>query len=187
MTRTISLVPLTQTDHVRALTRLYRTVPNYRAARNLTGSPYAQAERDLAAAEVTADRTMLGIVRLLDGVEGSERGTQTAELVGMVDFRRHWPEEGMVTVGLILVAEALRRQGIGREAWALLEPWLSGTAGIRTARCSVEQFNHGGLRFMQALGFALTGEAERIRSGSRVIRLLEMQKALAGSPDNGPH
>jgi RimJ/RimL family protein N-acetyltransferase len=187
MTHTISLMPLTQADHVRALTRLYRAVPTYRAERNLTGSPHAQAERDLAAAEATVDRTMLGILRLMDGAEGDERGSQAAELVGVIDFRRHWPEEGIVTVGLILIAEALRRQGIGRQAWALLEPWFAATARMQTARCSLEQFNHDGLRFMQSLGFALTGEAERIRRGDRVIRLLEMQKALAGRPDRGPN
>ncbi len=34
-----------------------------------------------------------------------------AEMIGMVDFRLHWPAEGTAYLGMVMVAEAVQRAG----------------------------------------------------------------------------
>lgn len=178
----VSLLPLNAADHAEALQQVYRATPAYWQMYHLASSPTGQAERDLEAAASTPGRTLMGIVRRLesDGDTGDiEDASARVEMVGVVDFRMHWPDEDMVYVGMIMVAEPYQRQGIGSAAWRLLAPWLAQGAQMRSARAGVEQFNPNGLRFLQSLGFSVTGESSRIQSGKRLVRLLYMEYDLA--------
>jgi len=170
----ISLIPLSSQHHTDALQQVYRGAKDYWAMYDLAGAPYGQAALDLKAAEETPGRTMMGIVRPVREEGGAER----VELIGVIDFRIHWPDENVAYIGMVMVAEPHRRQGVGAQAWALLAPWLADSAEIRTARCGVEQFNVGALRFFQSLDFELSGEANRIRVGDKFVRLLYMEKDL---------
>lgn len=170
----ISLVPLTQVDHAKALQQVYRATPGYWQMYNLPSSPTGQAARDLEAAEATPGRTLLGIVRRLDPTDAAAG----VEMVGVLDFRLHWPNDNMVYIGMIMVAEPYQRQGIGSAAWQLLAPWLAQSAQVQSARLGIEQFNPGAMRFFQSLGFTLTGEANRIQSGKKWVRLLYMERDL---------
>jgi RimJ/RimL family protein N-acetyltransferase len=172
----VSLIPLSSERHAEALRAVYRGAQDYWEMYNLPASPRKQAALDLKAAEDTPGRTMMGIVR----VTADSEGAPMVEMIGVVDFRLHWPGEHLAYVGMIMVTEPFRRQGVGSQAWRLLEPWLAGDADIQTARCGVEQFNPGALRFFQSLGFHLTGEANRLRVGDKFVRLLYMEKELAG-------
>ncbi|MEX1019193.1 MAG: GNAT family N-acetyltransferase [Litorilinea sp.] len=200
----ISLAPLTPATHADALQQVYRATPQYWAMYNLPASPGGQARRDLEAAETTAGRHMLGIVRHVpsteihaeaadaDGAEAApDTSTETAtdtktetdagpelELVGAVDLRLYWPGADQAYIGMVMVAEPFQREGIGTQAWTLLRPWLAETAKVKTARLGVEQFNPTALHFFQSLGFALTGETNRIEVGSKWVRLLYMELAL---------
>jgi L-amino acid N-acyltransferase YncA len=49
---------------------------------------------------------------------------------------------------------------------------------MQTARLGVEQFNPAALKFFESLGFQLTGDSQRIRSGQRFVRVLYMEKDL---------
>ena len=171
MTELISLLPLDTEYHAEALQELYRASPQYWRMYELAGSPEGQAARDLAEAAQTPGRTMMGIVRHLDR---NHPGSQTA-LIGLVDFRLHWPRANLAYLGMVMVAEPFQRRGIGRQAWALLHPWLAESAQIETVRLGVEQFNHKGLHFFSSLGFELTGDTNRIRVGERLVRLLYME------------
>ena len=144
---------------------------------HLAQAPAGQAARDLAAIEDEPGRMGLGIAA------ANEPGNPQAgaQLVGLIDFRLHWPDPDTAYIGILLVAEPFQRQRVGSDAWALLQPWLAGEAGLRAVKLGVEQFNPGALRFFQSLGFALTGEAQRIRSGKRLVRLLAMEKELKNS------
>jgi RimJ/RimL family protein N-acetyltransferase len=144
---------------------------------HLPGSPAGQAERDLEATAETPGRTMMGIALRVD-----ESDPAGFEMVGVVDFRMHWPDEDVVYLGMIMVAEAYQRQGIGRAAWRLLAPWLAQSAQMKTARAGVEQFNPGALKFLQSVGFQLTGDTSRVQSGKRWVRLLYMDYDLAQEP-----
>jgi RimJ/RimL family protein N-acetyltransferase len=167
----ISLTPLSLEHHVPALTAVYQAVPNYWALYHLSGSPSGQAEHDLGQAAATPGRQIMGIVRRLDTEQ-----TGSVELIGMIDFRQHWPGAHVVTIGMFMVAETLQRQGIGRQAWALLEPWLIQTAKMYKARAGVEQFNANALQFFLSLGFQLTGQTNRHRVGDKFVRLLYLEK-----------
>jgi RimJ/RimL family protein N-acetyltransferase len=170
----ISLLPLDAEYHAPALQAVYAAVQGYWAMYDLPGPPEGQAEDDLKAANATPGRYLLGIVKRLDEQDPSAG----AELIGLLDFRLHWPAEGVATIGMVMVTEPYQRQGVGGQAWALLAPWLAATAGIVTARLAIEQFNIPALKFWERMGFALTGESDRIRSGEQLVRLLYLEKPL---------
>ena len=170
----VSLIPLDPNLHTDALQQVYALTPGYWEMYHLPGAPAGQAGRDLAAAQEEAGRTALGI--LLPNRPGNP--SAGAQLIGLLDFRMHWPEQGTVYVGMVLVAEPFQRQGGASTAWGLLEDWLAGQSGISLARLTVEQFNSGALRFFQRIGFELTGESRRTKSGQRLVRLLVMEKEL---------
>ncbi len=172
--KSVSLIPLNPNLHTEALQQVYALTPGYWEMYHLPGAPAGQAGRDLAAVQEEAGRTALGI--LLPNQPGDPAAG--AQLIGLLDFRMDWPEPGTVYVGMVMVAEPFQRQGAATAAWALLEEWLAGQAGVATARLTVEQFNSAALRFFQHLGFELTGEARRTKSGQRLVRLLVMEKEI---------
>ena len=177
MTHSISLLPLDATLHTDALQLVYELSPAYWTMYHLAQAPAGQAARDLAAIEAEPGRIGLGIAA------ANEPGNAAAgaQLVGLIDLRLHWPDPDSAYLGILLVAEPFQRQRVGSAAWALLEPWLADEAGLRDVKLGVEQFNPGALRFFQSLGFTLTGKAQRIRSGKRLVRLLAMEKELKNS------
>jgi RimJ/RimL family protein N-acetyltransferase len=177
MTHMISLLPLDAEYHGPALQAMYAATPGYWEMYGLDGPPPGQAEEDLKAANETPGRYLLGVVKRVDEQDPGAG----AEMIGVVDFKLHWPAEGIATLGMIMVAEPYQRQGVGEQAWSLLAPWLAATAGIVTARLSVEQFNIRALKFWERMGFALTGESDRVRSGEQLVRLLYLEKPLAAA------
>lgn len=104
--------------------------------------------------------------RLLDEAEADPtrrivllRSRRGAAAVGVLDLWLHQPEPGTAHVGLLLVAERLRGQGLGAEATAALERSL-GAAGFRLLRLSVGDENPGAHAFWARLGFAPVGRLE---------------------------
>lgn len=171
----LTLLPLDPALHSDALQAVYAATPGYWALYNLPGCPPDQAARDLAAAQAEAPgRTLLGILQPVDPAQPAAG----AALIGVVDLRLHWPAAGVAYVGMIMVAEPYQRRGVGRQAWALLRPWLAGPGGMSKVRAGVEQFNHTALKFCTRLGFTLTGESDRLRVGDKFVRLLYLEMAL---------
>lgn len=170
----VSLIPLDPQFHTEALQQVYTLSPAYWQMYHLPGAPAEQAARDLAAVPEETGRHALGI--LLPNQPGDP--SAGAQLIGLLDFRLHWPEKGTAYVGMVMVAEPYQRQGVASAAWALLERWLAADAGISLVRLTVEQFNPAALRFFQHVGFALTGKSRRTKSSQRLVRLLVMEKEL---------
>jgi RimJ/RimL family protein N-acetyltransferase len=168
----VSLVPLSVEWHIDALQQLYWATPGYWEMYNFSAVPAGQAEHDLRAAAETPGRTLFGMVRT------TTDATDGGELIGLIDFRLHWPAEQIVYLGLVMVAEVYQRQGYGTQAWTLLCPWLAQQAKMQKARLGVEQFNPIALKFFESLGFSLTGESNRIKVGDKLVRLLYMELAL---------
>ncbi len=171
----VSIQPLSPELHVEALQRVYELTPTYWQMYGLPAVAGEQARRDLKAAEAEPNRFVLGI--LLPNEPGNPQAG--AQLVGLIDIRLHWPQENTAYLGLLLVAEPFQRQGIGSQAWNLLETWLADATTMRWVRLGVEQFNPGALRFFQSLGFELTGESTRVKSGNKLVRLLSMEKQIS--------
>lgn len=172
MAATVTLTPLAGAEQTAALQSVYELTPHYWQLYGLPGAPAGEAARDLEAAAATPGRTIMGMARL---------GEAGPEWIGMVDFRLGWPEPEMVYLGRVMVVEALQRQGYGTAAWARLGPWLAQAAGMQRARAGVEQFNPGALKFLQSLGFVLTGASDRVAVGSKWVRVLYMEVALAAN------
>lgn len=170
----VSLIPLDPQFHTEALQQVYALSPAYWEMYHLPGPPAEQAARDLAAVQEEAGRSALGI--LLPNQPGDP--SAGAQLIGLLDFRLHWPEQGTAYVGMVMVAAPFQHQGMASAAWALLEEWLAGEGGISLVRLTVEQFNPVALRFFQHNGFALTGDSRRTKSGQRLVRLLVMEKEI---------
>ncbi len=175
MPEIITLLPVDAALHTAALQAVYAAVPGYWRLYHLPGAPADHAVHELAAVQATPGRALLAIVRPLDRHDPA----QGAEMIGVLDFRLHWPEEGVAYLARLMVAEALQRQGVGTQAWSLLKPWLASAADIHTARVGVEQFNVTALKFWEAQGFTLTGESDRVRVGEKFVRLLYMRASLA--------
>jgi RimJ/RimL family protein N-acetyltransferase len=170
----ISLLPLDTEYHAAALQAVYAATPHYWEMYGLDGPPAAQAQRDLAAANETPGRYLVGIVKRLD----EQDPASGAELIGLVDLRLGWPEERIATIGMLMVAEPYQRQGIGAQAWSLLAPWLAASAQMQRARLSIEQFNLKALKFWEKLGFRLTGDSDRVRIGDQFVRHLYLESPL---------
>ena len=175
MTTPITLLPLDPALHSAALQAVYAATPDYWGLYNLPGCPPDQAARDLAAVAAEAPgRAMLGILQ----PALPSQPDAGAEMIGVLDFRLHWPTDGAAYIGMLMVAEPYQRRGIGRQAWQLLRHWLANTAQMAKVRLGVEQFNHTGLKFWASLGFALTGESDRLKVGDKFVRLLYLEFAL---------
>lgn len=170
----ISLIPLSLEHHIEALQQVYRATRGYWNLYHFPSSPAGQAENDLKAASETPGRTIMGIVRRV--VEDDP--SQGAEMVGMIDFRLHWPGHTVASIGMMMVVEPFQRQGIGTQAWSLLVAWLAASAGMTKARLGVEQFNPGALKFFEQVHFRITGETSRIKVGEKFVRLLYMEQEL---------
>ena len=169
---TVSLFPLNAADHVEVLQAVYEATPGYWQMYHLPAAPDNQAQRDLQAVAETPGRNLMGIARRINEADPSAG----MEMVGVIDFRLHWPDREVVYVGMIMVAVHVQRQGIGLAA--LHVPWLAQSAQMSVARAGIEQFNPGGLQFLQRAGFALTGDTSRVQSGKRWVRLLYMEYDL---------
>lgn len=170
----VTLIPLNPALHAAAVQGVYDATPGYWDMYDLLASPPDQAAADLNAAADEEGRFLLGIVRRVDPANVAAGG----ELIGVVDFRLHWPAEAVAYVGMLMVAQPLQRQGIATQTWSLLKPWLASTAHMRKARVGVEQFNIPCLKFWESAGFALTGDSNRLRAGDKFVRILYMEADL---------
>jgi len=174
----ISLLPLSGEHHAPALQHVYDLTPSYWRMYGLANSAPDQAARDIQEGAETPGRYMMGIVRQLAVDEAQGDAGPQAELVGLADLRLHWPQRDIGYLGMLMVAGPYHRQGIGTQAWQLLHPWLADTAQMKTMRLGVEQFNMRAMKFFESVGFHLTGEANRVKSGERLIKLMYMERTL---------
>lgn len=174
MSQPISLTPLSLHYHVDALQGVYAQTPSYWHMYNLPSAVPEQAANDLAEVDKTPDRTMLGIAQRIERTN-PDAG---AQMVGVLDFRLNWPDENVAYLGMVMVAEPAQRQGIGRRAWRMWMQWLRKSTDVTTVRLGVEQFNPAAMQFFQHIGFGLTGDANRIQTGDKFVRLLYMENDI---------
>lgn len=78
-------------------------------------------------------------------------------LIGVIDLIKGYPQTEVLTLGLMLLVPSARKQGIGREAYQLLEEWAV-SQGYRRIRLGVLNDNCGGLKFWPKNGFIETGD-----------------------------
>jgi hypothetical protein len=124
-----------------------------------------QAEQDLTKAAGDDARHILGIYL-------------NAKMVGVVDLRFADPEPFDVRLGLILLGESHRRQGLGGWALRILEEWLRQATPSQAIVLAVLAQDLAAQRFFRRLGYQFTGQALRVVVGDNRPRLLTMRKDL---------
>jgi RimJ/RimL family protein N-acetyltransferase len=99
-------------------------------------------------------------------------------MIGLLDLRLAIPGPYDVQIGLILLAEPHRRQGLGTWALRILEAWLTRDTPTEAVVVAVPAQDHAAQGFFLANGYAFTGQSTRVLVGSTRPRLLEMRKSL---------
>jgi len=179
----LTLIPLNAIDHTDLLQAVYNATPAYWKLYHKNSAPEAQAAHDLAEAEATPGRTMMGVLVPLGGdtqfrIPNLDAPDKGMEMVGVLDIRQHYPGRTTTTIGMIMIAENWQRQGVGTGAVSLMEGFFARAAGMHKLRLAVEQFNPGALQFFQSAGFRVTGESARTKIDDAHVRLLYMEKML---------
>jgi GNAT superfamily N-acetyltransferase len=158
------LRPLSPVD-APELQAVYQASADFFDSRGGAPSDPDQAEADLAAAVAEDGRFLLGI-------------TLHESMIGVIDLRLASPGPFDVSIGLVLLAEPYRRQGLGRWALRILEAWLSRDTPTEAVIVAVPAQCHAAQAFFQANGYTFTGQSTRVLIGSSRPRLLEMRKSL---------
>jgi GNAT superfamily N-acetyltransferase len=133
-----------------------------------TGAPVRpdQADQDLA-------DTLGDDARYLLGVFWRDR------MVGVVDFRLAEPEPLAVRLGLILLSQPYRRQGLGSWALRILEEWLRQATPTLAIMVTVRAQDFAAQAFFRHHGYVYTGQAVRLNAGpAGSSRLLWLRKDL---------
>lgn len=160
----LTVRPLSPSDGP-ALQAVYQASADFFLDR--TGAPVDadQAAADLAAAAADEGRYLLGI-------------TLHHSMIGVIDLRLASPGQYDVSIGLILLAEAQRRQGLGSWALRMVETWLRRDTPTEAVVVTVPAQDHAAQGFFLAHGYAFTGQSTRVLAASTRLRLLEMRKSL---------
>lgn len=104
-------------------------------------------------------------------------------VVGCLDVTRHWPRQGTVSIGLLLVDETLRRRGFGASIMTGLAVRCRTWPGVRRLRAAVVEHQGAALAFWRHGGFVDTGErraAPGLRSPLRVLERAVPHRTATG-------
>jgi ribosomal protein S18 acetylase RimI-like enzyme len=132
------------------------------------GAAYADEARRLSA-ELPPGRTRDD--KRLFAIEADGRS------VGCVELVVGYPRPDVVMLGLLLVAEADQRRGVGARALALVEE-IARVAGCPRIRLGVVRENAAALAFWRRQGFAPTGERRPHVEGRVASEVLVFAKEL---------
>ncbi len=104
------------------------------------------------------------------------------EMVGCADLIRGYPDFATALLGLLLVSEKRQRQGIGYNAYALIEQFIRDWCTCDRVRIGVVRTNEAVRTFWTHLGFDPTGEVKPYRYGSVVSETVVLEKRLSNKP-----
>ncbi len=165
----LTLRPLNPVD-APALQAVYQAGADFFLDRGGAPPDPGQASADLAGARSEDGRFLLGI-------------TLHESMIGAMDLRLASPGPYDVSIGLILLTEAHRRQRLGTWALRMLEAWLRRDTPTEAVVVAVPAQDHAAQAFFMANGYIFTGQSTRVLEASTRLRLLEMRKNLV-RPEN---
>ena len=112
-------------------------------------SPTAAGQdlQSVPAGKSLADKCVFGIFNL------------QGEIVGVLDALRDYPEEAAWWVGLLMLAPAVRGQGLGRDAFLAFSEYVR-WHGAKVIMLGVVEENKPALEFWQKMGFSLLRKTE---------------------------
>jgi len=139
-----------QPSEMAALQCVLEAAPGYFQA--VTGMPPGGAEAQSTFTALPPDKTYED--KFVWGLYSSDA------MIGCADVIRGYPVREKAVTGLLLLAEAWQRQGLGRAFGALIEQRIAAWPEITTLRVGVVKTNTGALAFWRKLGYAETGEVK---------------------------
>ena len=138
---------------------LYEATPDYFRVISIPMPTPDEVFRELETA--TADPRRCAELVLgacdLNGVADPQSGRQ---VVGYLDYKMHYPDDGDVTVNLLLIAGRLQSSGLGRSSVLDLEERLQGRA--RRVLASIYGQNPRAEHFWKTLGYRFAIDAQPI-------------------------
>jgi ribosomal protein S18 acetylase RimI-like enzyme len=169
-------LPRIQSSRLRAVPATARDAPKLQACLEAgedyflqtEGAPAGAGAAEQLLADAEAD-AMRGVFLLAPPAGGAP--------VGVLDLYLHHPEPGVAHVGLLLLRQAFRGRGLGRELVEALEETL-GKSGFSALRLSVGDENPGARDFWERLGFEPAGRLDQA--------VTVYEKRLAALPPRGP-
>lgn len=96
-------------------------------------------------------------------------------LVGVLDALKDWPEDGVWTMGMLLIDPAHRGNGLGTRVLDAYEAWC-GSQESRTFRTAVVAHHDRGARFLEGCGYHREGALDNYAAGSRVATIQFFEK-----------
>ena len=99
-------------------------------------------QRDWRIAQMTPGRHMLGVYL-----------KETSEAVGLADYLEEHSEDGAPWLGLLMIARAHQRQGLGTEAFVCLATYIKERHEQPALRVGVMRTNASATAFWRSLGF----------------------------------
>ena len=102
-------------------------------------------------------------------------------MVGCADLIRGYPDARTAHLGLLLIAEAWQRQGIGRAAYRALEDHARSWGTCDRMRVGVVRTNACVLSFWSSEGFVPSGEVKPYRYGNVHSDVIILTKPLAAA------
>ncbi|MFD2608494.1 GNAT family N-acetyltransferase [Deinococcus taklimakanensis] len=134
--------------HAPLLHKLYEATPGYFALLGTSVPTLQEVQRDVEIALQDPRRRL----ELLNDDAG--------ELVGSLDYKLDFPEEGQVTLNLLLIREGRQSQRLGEQAVRDLETRLP--PGTTRILASVLGDNPRGARFWERLGYRFSLDARPV-------------------------
>lgn len=97
--------------------------------------------------------------------------------IGVADLVQDYPIKGTAFLGLLLIAEAHQGNGLGREAYRLVEVFATTTLAAQKMRLAYNDSNPVAT-FWEKMGFKATGESKPYTGKARNSNVLLMERSL---------
>ncbi|MBI4502507.1 MAG: N-acetyltransferase [Gemmatimonadetes bacterium] len=97
------------------------------------------------------------------------------ELVGVLDAITDWPEQGVWTMGMLLLDPAFRGRGVGSALLQAYEEWAR-SEGAMAFRTAVVAHHEPGLTFLERAGYEPESDLPDYDAGGRRARVIFLAK-----------
>ena len=97
--------------------------------------------------------------------------------VAVLDMLMGYPAESCLWIGLLLIHEAHKHKGLGRQIISAIEK-AAKTEGYESVQLGVIEKNGKALSFWHMLGFEVIREAKMEKEGSASVKVIVMEKRI---------
>ena len=146
-------------DDASLVHRLYEATPDYFRIISIPMPCLEETQRELEAAQ-SDSRRYTELVLSQDECSGATDPLTGGKVVGYLDYKIHYPEEGDAMVNLLLISGCLQSRGYGRACISNLEKRLQGR--VRRVLASIYGQNPRAEQFWKSLGYSFAIDAKPV-------------------------